>query len=273
MAISRLPAESRTPRCMSDAVEIHGEMAVAVERDHAALAAGALELLVDHGAHRRARAAGAGTAPWRRCRRPPPARMKNSPWPVPDTAHDSCRIGAGADDRRVADAPVELVGDTAGRGGRGEVTRRVERHRAHGPHALRGGGPEGERCGGRTGRGRALLFLELAHALGRSKVALGHQHYALLERELLGALAGEQHVRGLVHDEPGQIDRVLHVVQPGHRSGAQGRTVHDGGIQLGDSPSWLSTAPRPALNCGSSSRVRTAAATASRLEPPRSSTA
>src|SRR5215467_1051998 len=109
-----MPARVAHPAVHARTVEIHGVVAVAVQRDHAALAAAAFELVVDHGAYRRLERhvlvghhradvvgdhladvelalAGAGGR----------ARLAG--------------IGAGADDRRVAHTSVELVGDTAGR--------------------------------------------------------------------------------------------------------------------------------------------------------------
>src|SRR5690606_41732923 len=46
--------------------------------------------------------------------------------------------GAGADDRRVADAAVALVGHATGRGTGGKVSLCVQRHRAHGAEVALG---------------------------------------------------------------------------------------------------------------------------------------
>ncbi len=48
----------------------------------------------------------------------------------------------------------------------------------------------------------------------------------------LGAVGGEEHVPGLLHDQPRQPDRVLDRRDPGHRPAAAIDAVHDRGVEL-----------------------------------------
>ncbi len=84
--------------------------------------------------------------------------MKSSPWPVPDTAQTPLlRIGAGADERTVADPPGGLVGVAAGGGRGGEIAGAIERDRADRAVLFRFA-----RRGQRAGRSASLHLLQIA---------------------------------------------------------------------------------------------------------------
>ena len=94
--------------------------------------------------------------------------------------------------------------------------------------------PLGSAFGGAGGAlaGRALHLLQFVLTLRGAEVFRRHQHDALFQGELLGALADQQHVRALVHHQARQIDRVLDVAYGGHRPRTRPVAVHDGGIEL-----------------------------------------
>src|SRR5579862_3314245 len=216
------------------AVEFHSVIAVRIDSDHATLAPGVPELLMDYRAHglgqRHLLVAHHG------------ADIVSDHLPDIELALAGARhraglvrVGAGPDDRRIADAPVELIGDAAGGSGRGEMALGVEGHGADRAHALRSAaGPDRQWPRGRACGGSPLVVLELAQALRGYEVALRHERRALLERELLGAGAGEHHVGGFIHDEARQIDRVLDVVDARHGTGPRSRAIHDGRIELAE---------------------------------------
>ena len=77
-----------------------------------------------------------------------------------------------------------------------------------------------------------LLQLLLAHR--RAEVFVRDQLDALRAREFFRAFADQHDVRGFIHHQARQLDRILHVFEAGDRARAQRRAVHDGGIQLGD---------------------------------------
>ena len=54
----------------------------------------------------------------------------------------------------------------------------------------------------------------------------------MLERELFGASACQQHVRGALHHHPGQVDRVADVPESRDSARAQRRAIHHRGIEL-----------------------------------------
>ena len=148
-----------------------------------------------------------------------------------DRAGRVVRVGAGADDRRVADAAPALVRHAAGRGRGGEVAVPVARDgadRAEEADVLIGGG------GDALGLLRLLRFLELLPAPLGVEVAAGHERHALFERELLRAFAREQHVRRALHDHARKLDRVLDVPHARDGAGFLRRAVHDGGVELVD---------------------------------------
>ena len=119
------------------AAEVHDDPAGVVDGDHAAVAAEAAQDLVQHLVHglrqRDATVLDRGAdVVGRHC--------ADEVLPVPggrDRADPVLRVGAGADDRRVADASGALVGHAAGGGRRGEIAGGVARHRPDG--AARGG--------------------------------------------------------------------------------------------------------------------------------------
>ena len=50
---------------------------------------------------------------------------------------------------------------------------------------------------------------------------------------MFGAVADEQDMRSLLHDQPSEADRVRNVSDRSDRPGTEGTTVHDRGIKLG----------------------------------------
>jgi hypothetical protein len=70
-------------------------------------------------------------------------------------------------------------------------------------------------------------------SLGGAEVEVRYQAQALLERELFGPGAHQQHVAGLLHHMAGELHRVPDVPHGRHRAGAQLLAVHDGRIKLG----------------------------------------
>ena len=116
-------------------------------------------------------------------------------------------VGAGPDQRRVADAARRLVAGAAGRGRGGEVARVIEGNRADGAK-----------------RRRRLLD----HVVGR----VDHGGARLL-RDRLRAGPDHQHVLGVLEHGAGGLHRVAHARHGGHGAGATGGAVHDGGVELG----------------------------------------
>src|SRR5262249_18664291 len=100
--------------------------------------------------------------------------------------HAVLRVRTGADDRRVADPPRPLVAPATGGGCGGKIAPGVACHCAHRP--LRRGGYEVRDALA------ALLGLELLETLGGAEIVVGDQREMLLQRELLGPRADEQHV-------------------------------------------------------------------------------
>ena len=136
-------------------------------------------------------------------------------------------IGAGADDRRIADAAPALVRHAA-RGGCGrEVAIPVARDRAD----------RAEVADVLLDRGRALGLLRVLELLPPAlgvEVAAGHERHALLQRELLRALAGEQHVRRALHHHAREVDGIAYVPDACDRARLLRRAVHDCGVELVD---------------------------------------
>ena len=83
-----------------------------------------------------------------------------------------------------------------------------------------------------------------------------------------GAVAGVRHVKNPIELARLVMDKSPHVLLVD--DGAEDFALEQGVVLV--PRGYFRTAPRPALNCGSSSIRRTAAITASRLVPPRSST-
>jgi hypothetical protein len=79
--------------------------------------------------------------------------------------------------------------------------------------------------------------------------------------------ARHHHIGRLLHHRARQADGMPRVRHAGHRAGLQIRSVHDGGVQLVLSLG-VNTAPRPALNSGSSSNIFSTVSTASSADPP-----
>src|SRR3984893_16505668 len=187
-----VPPAARIARAAkhADAVEVHGDVAASVHGDHAALAPAAAQLLVDDFAHRlrqrqvpilhqRADVVGHHLAD-----------EEFALSGAGDRAGGIVGVGAGPHDGRIPDPPAVLVGEPPGGGGGGEMAGAIEGDGAHGA-----GGPW---------RGRLELpglrlarLVQLACTRLGAEVLAGHEHHALLERELFGALGHEQHVRAL----------------------------------------------------------------------------
>ncbi len=163
----------------------------------------------------------------------------------------------------IADAAPALAGHPAGRGRGGEVAVGIERDRADGAEQMRG-----------VDR-RLLLARHASNCCQRSSVrnqAGSTCSSPLLEREAVGAVAREHHVRAVVHHRAREVDRVARARDPGDRAGLLRLAVHDRGIEFILALGGEHRAA-PALNSGLSSSTRTAAATASSAAPPLSSTA
>ena len=159
--------------------------------------------------------------------------------------------------------PAPLVRHAASGGGRREIAAMIARHCAD--------GTESGQFVTRAAR-TAQHALELPLARLGAEVIARDERDTLLEGKFLGPFPDQQHVRGVLQNEARKLDGVLDVPQPRDRPRAQLLAVHDRRVKL-----------RPAVMCeyraaprikeGLSSSARTAHATASRLEPSRSSTA
>src|SRR5262249_50081886 len=207
----------------TDAVEVHGGVAGAVDGEDAAFAARAAQLHLNDLVHRL---------------RQRQVAVENQRTHIVGNhladvvlalAGAGYRTGlvagvrAGADQRGVPHPTVVLVGEAPGGGGCREVAGAVERHRTNRAHAVVRARVDGLRGRG-TGRARTLgaaRLLELLLARLGAEISARHEHYTLLQREVLGALGHEQHVRTLLHHETCQLDRVLHVPYGSYRTGAR----------------------------------------------------
>src|SRR5215469_3819908 len=229
------PAGVARPAEHADTVEVHDDVAGAVERDDPAFSAGAAQLHLNHLVHRlrqrhatvvhlRAHIVG--------------DHLADEVLTLAGAGHRAglvACISAGADERGVPDAPAVLVGEAPGGSGRCEVAGAIERHGADGSHALsaqRRHGLRG-RCADRTRLFGATRLFELVLARLGAEIAARHEHHALFQRKILGTLGNQQHVRALLHHETCQFDGVFHVPYAGHRSGAWTGAVHDGRVELG----------------------------------------
>ena len=105
----------------------------------------------------------------------PTVRMIASPVPVAEMAQRVVRVGAGADQRRVADAARQLVGHAAGRRRGGEAAVGVERH-----------------CADRALRGEPALVL----ALGDEPATGSHSSSPCSSASRSAPGAGQHHVAG-----------------------------------------------------------------------------
>src|SRR6185312_91453 len=133
------------------------------------------------------------------------------------------RVGARADDRRVADAAPALVGHATGRGAGGKIALRIQRHRTHGAEVLRGLLV----LVGLAGTVLLERLLQLLPAFFGAEVRGVDQRHADALRERLGALAGEHHVRRLLHHRTREQYRVPDPLDAGHRAGTARVAVHD----------------------------------------------
>src|SRR6185437_10343983 len=76
-------------------------------------------------------------------------------------------------------------------------------------------------------------LVELLHARFGTEIAARYQRHALLERKVLRPIPDQQHVRALIHHQPCELDRVLHMPYRGHRAGVRTTAIHDRSIELG----------------------------------------
>src|SRR5713101_1985000 len=129
-------------------------------------------------------------------------------------------IGAGADNRTVADPAQGLAGHSAGRGGGSEIA-----------FAISGNGTH--RSG--LGRGSAALTedrLQFPPALIAAEIGgLGKGH-TLLAAKGKGALADHQYMLRVVHHRPSRQYRVARPEDAGHRTRPAIASVHHRGIHL-----------------------------------------
>ena len=119
---------------------------------------------------------------------------------------------AGPDDRGVADPAPALAQRAAGRGGAAQHAMRIQHHTAH-------------RAGGN--------LAPVGHG-GRLVVGLGIGDFldGVRARNVGGARARDQHVRGLVHDQTRCGDGRDEPFQRRHRAGLARGAFHDRGVKL-----------------------------------------
>src|SRR5215472_18368963 len=223
------PAGVARPAEHADTVEVHDDVAGAVELDDPAFSAGAAQLHLNYLVHRlrqrqatvvhlRAHVVG--------------DHLADEVLTLAGAGHRTGLIAgvrAGADERAVPDPPAVLVGEATGGSRRREVAVVIERHGADRSHAafrarhhdLRG------RCCRRTRLFRTTRLFELVLARLGAEIAARHEHHALFQRKILGAFGDQQHVRALLHHEARELDGVLHAPYAGHRSRARTGAVHD----------------------------------------------
>src|SRR6516164_4711523 len=150
----------------ADAVEIHGDVAAAVESDDPAFAATAAQLHLHHLVHRLRQRHAAVIHQRTHVVRD---HLADVVLALPGAGHRTrlvVRIGSGADERGVADPAAVLVGESAG-GSRGrEIAGAIERDRADRAHAARTLGEAEARGGLGLGAGRlgAPRLIELVLA-------------------------------------------------------------------------------------------------------------
>src|SRR5215470_1442348 len=165
-------------------VEIHGDVATPVQGDNATLAAGAAQFHLHHLVYRLREAHAAVLHERAHVVRNHLAYVVLALAGSGDRTGVIARVGARADERRVADAAAVLVGQTSGGGRGGEIPGAIERHRADSAHAQQHTGRGDERRGLACGAGRGgtpCLFQFLLPRRG-AKVTARHQRHPLLER-------------------------------------------------------------------------------------------
>ena len=189
------------------------------------------------------------------------ARMKTSP--EAGRAYRSGTIvgvGAGADQRRIADPPPALGGQS----------RRSRWPRRHG------------RCTSTATAPIVPYLMSASNASppwassssnwrrrsGVTNQRLGTCSSPCLAGEIVRPFITHQHVRALLHHRAGGADRCAGRAKPGDRAAASRRRPSMIAASSSTWPSKASTLPRPALKQGSSSRIRAAASTASSALPP-----
>ena len=128
-------------------------------------------------------------------------------------------IGAGPDQRRIADPAPALAGDAAGRRRRGEVPVRIAGDRAnravfHRPVEY------------------AVRLAKLARALGRFEPRLVDLLEPRRQRERICSDPGEHDMRGPLHDGAGERDRMPNAGDASDRTGAARAPVHNRGVEL-----------------------------------------
>jgi len=187
------------------------------------------------------------------------------------------RVGAGADDRRVAHAAVLLVRHAAGGGPGRQIARAVERRTSDGAVFVVVDRGKGDPLRTPLRDAGAAMFefardSQLSTAPVGLKILVGHEFIAELPGEGLSAAADQHDVRGAFQDVSRQDDRIADVLQAGDRAGVQRATVHDRSVEL----AGALRIHDGAMTCVEERRVfhdLDRATTASRHEPPSSSTA
>lgn len=133
-----------------------------------------------------------------------------------------------ADDRAVANPAMHLPGHAAGGAGAGHAAVGAQRQHSDGVVVLAVAGDATPfrvdlRCVLRCLEPFAPGFLGLRRAQAARLEAFGH-------RELARAIADQQYVRGLLHHPARDRDRMIDVLQRGHRA-ATAIAAHDAGVQ------------------------------------------
>src|ERR1700721_2181927 len=205
-------------------IEFHRDLALGVYRDDPALAPQGGEFLEPDFAPRRAQGAAAEAHPRTNIVR---HRGANEYFPMSCSRHGAgavIRVGARADDGRIADTFLALSGHAPRGGCRCQPAGAVQRDRAHRTHV--GYGQRGQ-----PGVAAADAF-ELAPALRGVEVATRYQCDAAGQGEFLRSRAAQHDVFGMLHDGARQFDRVPDMGHAAYRAGLETASVHDRGIQF-----------------------------------------
>ncbi len=141
-----------------------------------------------------------------------------------DGAGTVIRVGARADDRRVANTLKAFARHAAGGSGRGQAAPAVHRHRSDRADMRNG-------VSGELGVA-AANSLQLRKAFRRVEVALRHEFKPLGGGEFLGAGAGQHHMVRSFHDGPRKFHGISNARDAAYGARLQRAAIHDGGIQF-----------------------------------------
>ena len=130
-------------------------------------------------------------------------------------------VGPGADQRRIADPAPALGGEAASRGRRRDMAVDVDRD-----------GSDGAVFDRIVEPAFCEEFLELSPALRDFEPAVRDLLDAVLAREQIGILAGQEDVRSLIEQEARETDRRSCRPEARDRSCAAFAALHDGGVEL-----------------------------------------